>query len=270
MTNAYLAEVEAMKLTHALKVVIPKRSDAGWLGSLAIASLLLGFLIAHQVKAMREGAEPMPIHQRANWLAQRLVEAQEEIKALQKEVDSLRSHLAEYERRASEGKSVLDAMRKNLIKAMLLAGLTPVKGPGIIVELNDSKSPTMPGAYVHDLDLREVVNELKAAGAEAIAINGERLIVTSEIRCSEAFIMVNGRRVAPPYIIYAVGDPDNMIKALTIPQGVIDRLKVIGLQVKVVPRREIIIPPMRTPPKFRFARPVDMPDEGLLGDAVTW
>ncbi|MFA4029310.1 MAG: hypothetical protein GDYSWBUE_002178 [Candidatus Fervidibacterota bacterium] len=259
-----------MKLAHVLKAIVPKEVDVGWLTSLAVASLLLGFLIAHQVRATREGIEPMPIHQRANWLAQRLVEAQEEIKALQKEVDSLRSQLTEYERKASEGKSVLDAMRKNLIKAMLLAGLTPVKGPGVIVELNDSKAPMAPGAYVHDLDLREVVNELKAAGAEAIAINGERLIVTSEIRCSEAFIMVNGHRVAPPYLIYAVGDPDNMIKALTIPQGIVDRLKVIGLQVKVVPRREIIIPPMRTPPKFKFARPVDVPGEELLGDAMAW
>ncbi|MCS7253610.1 MAG: DUF881 domain-containing protein [Armatimonadota bacterium] len=259
-----------MKLTHVLKVTIPKGVDVGWLASLSIASLLLGFLIAHQVRAMRGGSEPMPIHQRANWLAQRLVEAQEEIKALQKEVDSLRSQLSEYERRASKGKSLLDAMRRNLVKAMLLAGLTPVKGPGIIIELRDSKSTTMPGAYVHDLDLREVVNELRAAGAEAIAINGERLIATSEIRCSEAFIMVNGHRIASPYLIYAVGNPDDMIKALTIPQGIIDRLKVIGLQVKVVPRREVRIPPMRTPPKFKYARPVDLPAEEFLEGVTTW
>ncbi|MFA4015997.1 MAG: hypothetical protein RUDDFDWM_001098 [Candidatus Fervidibacterota bacterium] len=246
-----------MKLQEVLNYITPKKAELSWIISLSIASLLLGFLMAHQIKAVREESNIAPAPWRANLLAQRLVEAQEEIKALQKEVDMLRSQLSEYEKKAAEGESLLDAMRRDLLKTRVIAGLTPVRGPGVVVELSDAKNPMAPGAVVHDLDLREVVNELRAAGAEAIAINGERLIATSEIRCSEAFIMVNGHRIAPPYLIYAIGNPDELMKALTIPQGIIDRLKVIGLEVKVMPRREIRIPPMRTPPKLKYARPVD-------------
>lgn len=259
-----------MKLPYVLRIAMPKGIDVGWLVSLFITSLLLGFLIAHQLRALRENKEAMSIHQRANLLAQRLVEAQEEIKALRKEVDTLRLQLSEYERGASEGKLLLETMRRDLIKAKLLAGLMPVKGPGVIVELSDSRGLTAPPSYVHDLDLREVVNELKAAGAEAIAINGERLIANSEIRCSGAFITVNGHRISPPYLIYAIGNPDDMIKALTMPQGIIERLKVIGLQVKAVPRREIRIPPMRTPPKFKYSRPVELPTEEPEGEIMQW
>ena len=237
----------------------------GWLWSIGIASVLLGILVAHQIRALREENPAVPASWRANWLAQRLVEAQDELRTLRSEIDNLRAQLMEYERRASEGESLLEAMRRELIKARILAGLTPVKGPGIIVQLNDSAKrvtpepeaePSMP--IVHDLDLREVVNELKAAGAEAIAINGQRIIATSEIRCSGAFILVNGHRIAAPYMIYAIGDSEELMKALTIPQGVIDRMKVIGLEVKVVPRREIIIPSLPAPPKFKYARPADV------------
>ena len=63
---------------------------------------------------------------------------------------------------------------------------------------------------IHDDDLLRVINELRAAGAEAIAINGERIVAMSEIRCAGPTLSVNNNRSAPPYEIKAIGNPNNL------------------------------------------------------------
>ena len=87
---------------------------------------------------------------------------------------------------------------------MMKAALTNVKGPGVSVLIEDSLKPVQsgenPNLYViHDEDILRIVNELRAGRAEAIAINDQRLIGTSEIRCSGPTIAVNGRSLEPLY-----------------------------------------------------------------------
>lgn len=84
------------------------------------------------------------------------------------------------------------------------AGLCAVEGPGIMVTLNDSKQKVKLGDnqnlyIVHDEDLLRVINELRAAGAEAIAINDQRLVSRSEIRCVGPTVTVNGKMFGPPF-----------------------------------------------------------------------
>ena len=94
----------------------------------------------------------------------------------------------------------------------MVAGLTDVEGPGVSVILNDSKAENTTGDeadyLIHDSDLLSVINELRDAGAQAISFNGERILATSEVRCAGSVVMVNGKRFAAPFIIYAIGDPD--------------------------------------------------------------
>ena len=77
-----------------------------------------------------------------------------------------------------------------------------MKGPGVTVEMNDAQKPVGSGQdpnlfIIHDDDILAVVNELFAAGAEAMCINGQRVVATTEVRCVGPVIMVNGNRVAP-------------------------------------------------------------------------
>ncbi|GAA4365016.1 DUF881 domain-containing protein [Nocardioides caricicola] len=83
------------------------------------------------------------------------------------------------------------------------SGFGPVSGPGVRITVDDS--PT--GERVVDRDLRPLVNGLWNAGAEAIAINGQRLTSRSAIRNSSAAIQVNSRPLSPPYVVQAIGDP---------------------------------------------------------------
>ena len=75
---------------------------------------------------------------------------------------------------------------------------------------------------VHDSDLRSVVNELFSAGAEAIAINDQRLVANSSIRCVGPTVLVNSERLAPPYKIAAIGKPDVLQSALDMQGGALD------------------------------------------------
>ena len=123
---------------------------------------------------------------------------------------ALRQHTAEWQRQSENFRSrgITSTRSDALSQARLLAGLTPVQGPGVVVTLNDSKKkmpaqlpPGMaPPNLIYNSDINQVVNELKAAGAEAIAINGQRLVATSYIRPAGPTILINSTPTVPPYV----------------------------------------------------------------------
>jgi len=119
-----------------------------------------------------------------------------------------------------------------LSNARFLAGLTPVQGPGVVVTLNDSKKslPSLPSGMappniIHDTDINQVINELKAAGAEAIAVNDQRLVATSSIRVAGPTVLINFIPVVPPFVIKAIGNPKMLAGAMNIPGGIATQLK---------------------------------------------
>ncbi|MDX6222053.1 MAG: hypothetical protein QOD91_1107, partial [Frankiales bacterium] len=93
-----------------------------------------------------------------------------------------------------------------------------VTGPAVRVTLTDAKlsaGPTDPtqqgqGGQVLDSDLQHVVNALWASGAEAVAVNGQRVTALTSIRAAGDAIVVDFRPVDPPYVVTAVGDPDTL------------------------------------------------------------
>lgn len=97
------------------------------------------------------------------------------------------------------------------------AGLAEMAGPGITVKLYDEFGATSSSSIIHDTDIRDVINELFASGAKGISLGGQRLIVTSAVRCSGSLIKVNDRLISVnPVVIEAVGDPDLLISGLDI------------------------------------------------------
>ncbi len=90
-----------------------------------------------------------------------------------------------------------------------------------------------------------MINELRAAGAEAISINGQRLIATSEIRCAGPTLSVNNVRSAAPYEIKAIGEKKSLENAIKMRGGVAETLKVWGIQLEVSTADDIQIPPYK-------------------------
>ena len=114
-------------------------------------------------------------------------------------------------------------------KINFMAGTTAVKGPGVVLTIEDSKkalsSADNTNLYIiHDEDVLKVINELRAAGAEAIAINDQRLTANSEIRCAGPTISINNTRISAPYEIKAIGNAKHMANAVKMRGGVAARL----------------------------------------------
>ena len=111
----------------------------------------------------------------------------------------------------------LNSARLKFHEVRVQAGLAEMVGPGITLYVYDAEGASDSGSIVHDVDIRDVVNELFSAGAKGISVGGERLIVNSSIRCSGPLIMVNYRQIPTnPVVIEAIGDPDLLISGLSI------------------------------------------------------
>ncbi len=122
--------------------------------------------------------------------------------------------------------------------AEVMAGLTTVEGPGVRITIEDAsvrKNRTVPveRLIVHERDLMRVRNELFAAGAEAVSINGQRMVANSVIRCVGPSIQINKENTVPPYVIEAVGEPVVLKKSVMMMGGVVDLLSMERLKVNV-------------------------------------
>ncbi|CAM5238139.1 hypothetical protein SFIMM107S_04935 [Streptomyces griseus] len=139
---------------------------------------------------------------------------------LESSVDALRSDVSERQRKALEQHG---GDQGELVA--LLAGATPVEGPGVKLVVDDAKNTDQGGGgpressgfadtgRVRDRDMQRVVNGLWESGAEAIAINGQRLTALSAIRAAGDAILVDNRPLVPPYTVLAVGDGKKLATA---------------------------------------------------------
>lgn len=213
-------------------------------GQISIASvcMVVGFLLALQFRMTEDIRATLP-YQRVEELSDRLLSMEKERDALLQEVTTLTSRLS------GENETVLRER----------AGLTPMKGQGVVIKMDDSKQTGRAGEnqnlyIIHDDDMLRVINELKAAGAEAISINGQRLIGTSEIRCAGPTLSVNNVRSAAPFEIRAIGNSKNLENALKMRGGVAETLKVWGIHLEITVSDAVYVPPYRGVIRFNYAK----------------
>ncbi len=211
---------------------------------LAIA-FIFGFLITIQLKS-NITSEGIITIQRLLDMENDVNNVHDEISNLKKSVAETRQKLSEYESGMNEDGSIYVSMENELKKIRSYADLEKVEGPGIIITLNDSieniEDVENPELYlIHDIDVLEIVNELRAAGAEAIAINDARVISTSSIRCGGPTINVDGSRHAAPFVIKAIGDAKILEASAIAPDGYIDWMEYSGIKIEVKKVEHLII-----------------------------
>lgn len=232
-----------------------------WQISIVLVSFILGLLLAVQFRT-QANVEVTRTTTRVDELTTMLQNAEKERENLQEEVKELRDKMREYEKAATEGRSLLEAMRQELDKARMAAGLVEVTGPGVLVYLEDSILKAAPGEdpnlyLIHQEDLLQIVNELFAAGAEAISINGQRVVTTTEIRCAGPTILVNGTRIGSPYEISAIGESKTLESSLNMPGGVIEMLRTVGIKVMVTKKQKVVVPAFSGGFQFKYAKVVE-------------
>jgi uncharacterized protein YlxW (UPF0749 family) len=179
---------------------------AGRTSRLLAATLLLGLLGAVAVVQVRRGA-PVAARQRNALIAQ-IHQRTAETDGLQRQADELRGRTEDLRRSALARSDAGQSARQDLDRAAGAAALAPVGGAGTVVTVDDATSAkAQQDGRIYDLDLQRLVNGLWAAGATAIAINGQRMSATTAIRSAGDAILVDYRPLSPPYAVTALGGP---------------------------------------------------------------
>lgn len=218
---------------------------------MTLVSVLLGMMLAVQFKVTQ--SDDVASSGRVQNLTTSLKQAEDERERLKSENEELRRQIANTSRSR--------VLSGEMVKARGAAGLAALNGPGVTVTLTAGAKPVRPGEEpdfysIQDEDLLKVVNELKASGAEAISINGQRIIAMSEIRNAGSHILVNTKKIAPPYVITGIGDPDLIDSSLRMKGGIIETTQVWGIQIKIKKFQSLKVPAYDGEIKYEFASPI--------------
>ena len=221
--------------------------------SIIIVSIILGLMIAIQFRFVNAG-EAITSMGREQELTTEKRQLTREIELLLVESNDLQGKIEE----ASKGHNEAEgAMYSEFIKINGIAGLTDLVGPGVTVVLSPQPDEDpRSGLYsIRDSDLLKIINDLRGAGAEAISINQQRILATSEVRESGRHINVNLVRLAPPYTVCAIGNASMLKSSLEIKYGVIEDLQGRGISVILEDSEDVFVPAYSGTMRFDFAKP---------------
>lgn len=228
---------------------------------IGFAAIILGALIASQFKyvqsAYLSGVTPT---QRTNEIILELQQAKSEKEELAIQYDALSAKLSEIESKVANESDKINQLTRDLEKYRLFAGVTEVVGPGIEVTVNnpigDDGQP-LEKNIVYDYEMiLKMINELNSAGAEAISINDQRMVTTSEIRAAGSAINVNTIPLNPPYIIKAIGSNVTLENALNQRFGVVSLLRDQGYYVDVKKLEIVEVKAFTGRTRFQYAETV--------------
>ncbi len=227
-------------------------------------ALLIGLVISVQISTT-QGADPgglIPLAKAQGYEAElKKVRAEKEV--ILQELIALEAKMEEIKQVKSEDDVVVQDLVADLDKYKMSSGVVDVKGPGVTITIDDPVSQNDAGEeysvimYNYEL-LLSLINKLKDAGSEAISINGQRIISTTEISLAGDNVNINAVPTAPPYIIKAIGNPDTIESTLNIRFGIVEQMKSrYNLKVEIKKSEEVAIPRYSSVIVFRYAKPVE-------------
>jgi uncharacterized protein YlxW (UPF0749 family) len=251
-------------------ILAPSSRHKPWLTQITLLSTIMGGLLALSLKTQDRIRRDLVGNTSTAAIAEAYTKQRDENTELRKRVAQLLTQNQKYtEAMASEGGTSTKVVAQELQKVNTLAGLTPVSGPGVIVTLRDSKKQIerpkgIPDSVwqestedylIHDANIRDVVNELKNAGAEAISINDQRVVSSTAIRCVGNNVHVNAVPTAgSPVVIKAIGDPSLIQSGLLMRGGIKDHFADPEM-IAVDKATNLILPAFSGATPLRFAKP---------------
>lgn len=242
-----------------------------WHPQITALSCLLGALLALSLKTQdRIRGDQLP-DMRINKIAGAYGDLRDTNVAQTKQIADLQTRLTKYQKAAAEESESAKLLSADLQKANVLAGLVAVSGPGVVVTLRDAKNPPPKPAdmsqeayiefsrsyLIHDQDIQTVINELRAAGAEAIAVNDQRVVATTAVRCVGPSVLVNNVATnGSPVKVSAIGNADSMQSGLLISNGVADQYKMTDPGMFSIEKNDkVTLPAYAGATPLRFAKP---------------
>jgi uncharacterized protein YlxW (UPF0749 family) len=219
----------------------------------AVLCVLLGIAIVTQVRQTESGdsletARPADLLVLLDSLQQREAALNTEVADLQRTLDALRAS-------GSDDQAAIENARARLAALSILIGTVAATGPGVTVAIDDAATG------VSAETMLDVINELRAAGAEAMQITGAgaapvRIGVDTWVVGSPGALVVDGITMGAPYSLVAIGDPATLAAAMNIPGGAMDSVERVGGTMTVQQNQTVDVTALRQPKPRQYAQPV--------------
>lgn len=226
---------------------------------ITLFSILIGIFIANQMKLNVENYVPVTLksiestRNEINLITNELAEMEKIIKEKEEQLEIMEN--------ISKGdQNITDILEADLNLNKIISGRTDLQGPGISITMYDNMDSQIIGFdvnddIVHDIDILNILNDLKFAGAEAISINDQRIVSTSEIQCRGPVMRLNWKSFGTPFIIKAIGDPQVLMASVNAPGTYGETLRTV-YQIGFEPQIEdkIIIPAYNGNFRYTYAK----------------
>jgi len=227
------------------RAAAPRSTKAQVLG--AFLTVALGFAIVTQVQQTQEGGLDA---MRQDDLVRVLEDVSQRSARLDQQANDLQAQRDQLASGAGSSQTAIDQATRRLDTLRLLAGTVPAHGPGIRMTIAD------PSQKVTAPMLLDVLQELRDAGAEVIQFGDTRIVAGSWFAAAGSDLQVDGRPLARPVVVLAVGDPQTMASAMSIPGGIIETVRRQGATASVEQLPTVSVDAVASPRTPRYAQPV--------------
>jgi uncharacterized protein YlxW (UPF0749 family) len=224
------------------------RAIPSWQATLGVALLVLGFLIATQLRTEAPRVRYSSQERPPLVATARELRAQQE--ALKARILSLRAQIEGVAEAAAGNDVLVEGLNEQLRLARMAAGLVELVGPGVVLQLDDSTQPVPQDAADADYlvsaeDVRDVISELWLVGAQAVSVNGERIGVTTALTDLGSSLLVNSAYLQPPYVVSAIGPVDlydRLASSAGFARFLAARAEAYGIVVGLGRATEVVVP----------------------------
>ncbi|MFJ1901932.1 MULTISPECIES: DUF881 domain-containing protein [unclassified Streptomyces] len=212
----------------------------------AVLLFVLGLGLAIQVRSNSDNSALRGARQED--LVRILDEVDDRSQRLEDEKQRLEDQRTELENSSDQAEEARKQTVEKERQLGILAGTVAAHGPGITLTIND------PGDAVEADKLLDALQELRAAGAEAIEVNGVRVVANTYFSGDGGAIKVDGRKISAPYVFKVIGKPQDLEPALNIPGGVVQTLEKEQATVHVSQAEDIVVNALRPAERPDYAR----------------
>lgn len=211
--------------------------------------MILTVAIIIQLNTIKEATQIVGTSYAEEQLKDEVLEWKEKSESAYEELEELESDLEKARQEATKEIGKGAELEEKLLINNKLLGLTELTGTGIIVTLSDNTEVTandieayenLNSYIIHDEDIWSIVNELNNAGAEAISVNGQRIVSTTAISCSGTVVTINGVKLSSPFKISAIGNSESLA-SISRPGGYLEDIGFRGAIVNIEKSNNVVV-----------------------------
>lgn len=209
--------------------------------ALTIVCLIMGIIVAWQFGSVKANQQIASFEKKnVSELVKDILQERSNNEKLQQRIEELQIELDAFDSEERVDQNTMQQLRDEVKAARIIAGLETVRGTGLLIEL-DAEGDRV----IEDRHMLELINELRASDVQAMAVNDERIVATTEIRKAGRYLMVNGRQLVTPYTVKAIGDPQKMENSLRLLGGIVEKFNLYNFKVTLTQSEDIIVPAVR-------------------------